>query len=911
MALAQGLVIGPALWGLIVNFVMFLLPGMTGAIAAWVAILGIGCWMAWRTPDSLRLSTRTMAVFAAAALSLFWVALAGRQLLSLADTQIHLGLAASIRAGGHPPVLPWHPQQPAPYHYGVDMLIGLLAPPIGPDLAFITELLGAYIWTSLALSVGASILKYGGRISILTLSPLLLSPGAWTLVGSPNPPNVLQMPILTGFSGVELQTTLYDVYWPSLALPLDTNFLASPPNIWNPSFPLAYALSFIVLERLSSRMTWGWQTTSVLIALIGFIGLVDESVALIGLALWSISELANLRSRFRAYRKFKRYREDLDSNRFPGDLRREMLHAIAGPALTALLLAASGGVVTGFLTGASHASLSFELMADPGTRRPLGSFVQLEGGMGLLGIGPIFIAVIAVLIAKKSRLVVLLTIGSLAFLIAALVLNYEPFPKDITRMDGHARNFALMALLIALARRLSYLRTGYRYAAALVLLVLFIWPTSVAPARALSLALERGPSLSNASAGPREFHAWFLGRFAMERFKSDIVAEYIRNQTPVDARVLSPHPNEMTIATGRPNASGFANLLHIIVGTGPEYKDAIRYLEPSAIRQLGFEYVHATDSWMAGLPDRAVQWLNEPTLFDLLVRDGTDSLYRIQPEFLEINVPPSRGSFEALRRAVPESASVYISPNLEPRAAIRAMATLSQVRQFGEVQTSVLHLLTKLPLEPLGSREPDLVVTSSHLAPSALSAGARRPIWWNESIAIYAPAGTVEPIMEPPQPHLSIEVSDVRIVDARIAFSATFTDRASDQWTGQDWLVISVEDSPWAFPDNSRIARRTQAPARSFKGQLQPVPETKIHEYIYLYEFDLSTATLATWNGNSYVRVDEVSRNFGPGRWMLAVRLLRGNQEVALVPLIRFELQSIENFTYKTYEGSLNAMLAP
>ena len=57
------------------------------------------------------------------------------------------------------------------------------------------------------------------------------------------------------------------------------------------------------------------------------------------------------------------------------------------------------------------------------------------------------------------------------------------------------------------------------------------------------------------------------------------------------------------------------------------------------------------------------------------------------------------------------------------------------------------------------------------------------------------------------------------------------------------------------------------------------------------------------------MRVDEVSRNFGPGRWMLAVRLLRGNQEFSLVPLIRFDLQSIENFMYKAYAGSLDAIL--
>ena len=107
----------------------------------------------------------------------------------------------------------------------------------------------------------------------------------------------------------------------------------------------------------------------------------------------------------------------------------------------------------------------------------------------------------------------------------------------------------------------------------------------------------------------------------------------------------------------------------------------------------------------------------------------------------------------------------------------------------------------------------------------------------------------------------------------------------------------------------SRTSRRTQAPARSFKGQVHPVPETNTHEYFYLYEFHTNTASLTVWDGNSYAILDELSRDFGPGIWMLAVRLLRGSEEVALVPLIRFELNANSDFSFKSYDGPLNAML--
>ena len=54
MALAQGLVIGPALWGLIVSFVLHLLPGMAGAIAGWIIVVVLGAGLAWRAPQALR-----------------------------------------------------------------------------------------------------------------------------------------------------------------------------------------------------------------------------------------------------------------------------------------------------------------------------------------------------------------------------------------------------------------------------------------------------------------------------------------------------------------------------------------------------------------------------------------------------------------------------------------------------------------------------------------------------------------------------------------------------------------------------------------------------------------------------------------------------------------------------------------
>ena len=910
LALAQGTAVGLALWGLIANFAMYLLPGVAGAITAWISILCIGAGLAWRAPRTLRVPMSTAAIFVVTALSIFWLSLAGRQLLSIADDEIHHGLAASIRAGGFPPVLPWNPSLAAPYHYGIDMLVGLLAPPAGPDLAFVNELLGAYIWTSLALVVMASVYKVGGWVAIAVLSPILLTAGAWTLYGSPNPPSILQIPVPTGAPGVGLRTGLAELYWPSFELPFDTNFDATPPNSWRPSFPLAYTLAFIVLERIAAGGRRSWTSTVTLAALLGFVGLVDEPVALIGLGLWIAYELARVLGNYTGHEWQPAESGRRRAHRLRREVWSEILAAAAGPALAVVFLAASGGFVTGVLTSSSHAAMSLQLIDDPGSRRPVGTLTRLGGGVGVLGIGPFVVAVVALVFAWRSPLVRMLTAGSVFFLVAALVLRYEPFPPDISRMDGHARNFALLALLVATGLRFASFEGRHRYLAALGLIALVTWPTAATPARVLSLALERGPQLSNMSPGPREFYEWFQGRHAVSPFPSDVVATYIRERTPVDARVLSPQPSAMSVATGRPNASGFADLLHIIVGTGPEYEDAIRLLEPTAVRALGISYVHTTDSWLDELPEYAVRWLQNPALFDFLIRDGADALYRVRPAFTEMDIPPSPLSFQALRRSIPADTSVYLSPDIDSRDALRAAATVPQARLYGDVKTSALHLLTELSIDPLGSREPDVIVTSSHVAPSAFAPSVRQPIWWNDSVAAYAPAGGIARVVGPPPQHFSVVLSDVRTVNGHIDFRATFIDRAAERWTGQDWVVMSADTSRWRLPGESRRDRRARPAARWFIGHLQPVRDKDSQEYLYLYRFDPRTATLTFWDGATYEPLQRVDREFGPGDWVLTARLVNRNREVALIPVLQFTLSARGEWTYEAYAGSLDVMIA-
>ena len=169
------------------------------------------------------------------------------------------------------------------------------------------------------------------------------------------------------------------------------------------------------------------------------------------------------------------------------------------------------------------------------------------GGLGILGLGSLIAILLATLLAWSNRLVRLLAAGCLTFLVAALILRYDAAPHDLGRLDGHARNFRAGRAHAGLGRslRLSHARPRWRYAAAVLLAGLVTWPTIATPARKVALAVGHGVQISNAQPGPREFGDWFwwMGRYALKRFPSDQIAAWLRDNTEVDARVLSPLPH--------------------------------------------------------------------------------------------------------------------------------------------------------------------------------------------------------------------------------------------------------------------------------------------------------------------------------------------------------------------------------
>ncbi len=905
MALAQGMVVGLALWGLITNLVLYAVPGLAGAAIGWGVTLALGAVLAWRAPERIRPEPRMLAGFAAVVLALLWAGLASRQLLVIPDDAIHLGLAATLRAGGFPPELPWSPGIFVRYHHGIDLLIGLLTPPVGPDLAFVTELMGVYAWTSFVLIVVTALASRASWPIALLLAPLMLSTSLWTWQGWA--PGILQGPVPAGLPAAGLRASLAQIYWPTAELPLSTPF-AALPDIWKPSFTMAYALAVVVLERVARDAVRSWPATLTLAGLVGFMGLVSTTLAPVVLVLWAGLEAIPLAKAWRA----------------TALTWRRMLRPGVGLGLAVALLLIGGGKFTELLDGSASSGLVFWWDGDPRNWQLLGTLDVRPGGMGLLEIGAVVVAGIGVLLARRDRLVLALAVGAAMLAVAWLVLRYEPYPIDLKRLAGHARNFALLAMLLALSPRLAALRPRWRIAAGTLLLSLVIWPTAVGPVRYVGLALGQGVDLANAgSLRPAISKTDARGRSTLPVI-STRVAAHIRDHTAVDARVLVPEwPYlSVTYATGRPNAAGYPNVRHLLAKNGPEFVDARHYLEPAALRRLGFDYIYATDDWIAGLPDRARRWLADPALFELLVRDGAEALYRVRPAFLALEVSPSPASFEALRQAVPAGTMVYWPSGapFETETTLRVASVLSpDARLFGVLtyMRRKTYALTPMSSERLGDQTPDLVIVPVGLDPWMFPPESRQPIWWNDEMAVYAPHGAMAPVMQSPDvappepPPISVRASDVRAANGRMAFTLTVDDHSPDLWSGQDWVLLSVDKSPWAIPRRLESDQRTPVVEQWFAGQIVRGRGATTHAYVY----DAASSTLAVRSGDGAYRTEASSAGVtGPGRWTLALRLLREvdrgayvtHEHAAVIPVLNVTVSEDGAIVYEIYDDLLD-----
>lgn len=146
------------------------------------------------------------------------------------------------------------------------------------------------------------------------------------------------------------------------------------------------------------------------------------------------------------------------------------------------------------------------------------------------------------------------------------------------------------------------------------------------------------------------------------------------------------------------------------------------------------------------------------------------------------------------------------------------------------------------------------------------------------------PAASARPVF--------LHLADVRAGNGRLIFTATLDARAPDLWTGQDWVLVPIDASPWGLP----ALRPDGLPAikQWFAGQAAAGAATTTHSYV----LDAGASSLAVRGADgAFAAVQASAREPTPGNWMLALRLTRkgdrGIQEIVVIaPVLRFEVAS-------------------
>ena len=174
------------------------------------------------------------------------------------------------------------------------MLVGLLAPQTGPNLAFTTELLSAYVWTGYTLAIATALMNRSGWIGLFVLTPMIFTTGAWTMLIGARELDILEVPNPTGLPAAGIRNSLANIYWPEVSLNFSEASQLSPPNIDKPPFVMSYALPLIVLTYVTETRFRSWPKALTLAAMVGWLGLLSEEIALVVLALWVGTEALDL-----------------------------------------------------------------------------------------------------------------------------------------------------------------------------------------------------------------------------------------------------------------------------------------------------------------------------------------------------------------------------------------------------------------------------------------------------------------------------------------------------------------------------------------------------------------------------------------------------------------------------------------
>lgn len=835
---------------------MYVVPGAAGVVAGWVGVLVLGASLTWRQrrpPRGILPGWRCAAFW----LAMFIVALSARQQYWIPDAMVHAPLSASLMAGEFPPRFPWTPDVPAIYHFLPELVIGALNLGLGPGLALTTEILGAFVAAGLAALLVAVAADLGAsRLSMAVSLPLLLSPGLWTLVLFSDRPAALQIAIPVGIPEAGLRAALGAVYVPEIGSAATMPVEAAPPNIINPHFIWSHGLALTVALLATVRARHRRTGVVVLALLISALSAIDETVFVA--VLLALASYLAVRTAF-DLRNWKR-QSPLAMALAAGTA----LAVVQGGVLSDLLLRAPGGIDV-----ASLRSPTPELAW-------LGGVRAVGGGLGTLTFGTVAILVVSAAAAYlvRSDALAVIVVMALALFAGFALVHFPASPLDIARLEGHALNLAIMTLAVSLAVGTAKLRHRVAvHGGGLLLAGLVVWPTSADSVGRIAEALADGPRLYVAGTRPTE-HAPSFSRRSMldaEIAEHRPLLEAISAEVAPNERILTAGVKLVAAATGRPVPLGYAAWPHYVGLPGPEYLDAVRFLEPAALKELSIDFVHVDDALLAGLSETARQRLASPSEFRLVFQTPSlsDSLYAVVADS-----KPPQATEPSSFRALTELASgrrVLVSSATHPLKRLPLYYALRSNEQLYGRWDDPAHFRRDVRIRAPTGETVDLIALPNSLYPSPLAPAHRAPAWSGEGVRVYDVSRPVAG--RAPMPPIRVEGRS--LLDEK-GIRITSLPGWSESWTGTDWIILREAEAHTGIP------AILEKGVRWFPGQLAPTsPGQRIE-----IRFDALHGQLQQRRADgAWSSVGDAAGALPSGSYVLTLRFSANGRSVFFVPI--------------------------
>ena len=584
----------------------------------------------------------------AISLAFYFSAQANRLSLLFLDEPIHLGITATIVEGNYPVRSPWSPDVAAAYHYAGDLHSAILASVSGLPVWIVAEMQHPWLALGLALIVfGVVIHATGSRVGALAAASLAAySPGiialGWPALGADGaafPDGLASL----GARLAEIGPARYEL-------------TTGPSNLVFPQRTLGFTLLMLLIHSWTLSPFRRNSTAAIFGVGIGLLAVFEVGMFAIGF-------LALIAGAYVLTERGKRVKASIRG---------------AVPVAFAVAVALiAGGPVTDAVVGPAGIdagrSVALQIRPSRDLLNPVlfGRPSAVDSFAAAVELRWIHLAIMAAGLALFSRNKI--AVGLCAVGIAGGVLFQSvayTVHDDASRLVAYSSFFSAVAIVAFLPGFIRNLPTAVAVVAGSAIVAFAAIPTLI-PELIPALRLTgNGVALTPIEPLGLSNRLAERSRYALEFNAGKSIFASIRETTPADARILTPWPAALTIATGRFGVFAPPGAVQNEPYAGPEFIDAWSSLAIEPIAALGAEYLHLTAD-AADVLDRQGIQIEEPDGFRLLVDTFGDARPEFRHRLYAIEMPaPYAGdnSVTGLSRRLRADSAIFMGDGLSPHA---------------------------------------------------------------------------------------------------------------------------------------------------------------------------------------------------------------------------------------------------